>query len=47
MPWSTPCRLIEPRYPKTGNGRPPVGVERVLRIYFLQQWFGGTGPVPV
>ena len=39
MPWSALCGLIEPFYPKPGNGRPPVGVERMLRIYFLQQWF--------
>src|SRR6202035_2252688 len=26
-------------YPKAGNGRPPIGVERMLRMYFLQQWF--------
>jgi hypothetical protein len=34
MQWSAPCGLIEPVYPKPGNGRPPVGVERMLRIYF-------------
>src|ERR1700756_5463342 len=39
VPWSALCALIEPFYPKPGNGRPPVGVERMLRIYFLQQWF--------
>jgi hypothetical protein len=27
---------IEPHYPKSGNGRPPVGVERMLCIHFLQ-----------
>jgi hypothetical protein len=31
--------LIEPHYAKGGNGRPPTGLERMLRIYFLQQWF--------
>ncbi|MGB8768592.1 MAG: IS5 family transposase, partial [Candidatus Korobacteraceae bacterium] len=36
--------LIEPYYPKAGNGRPPVGVERMLRIYFLQQWFNLSDP---
>jgi IS5 family transposase len=36
--------LIEPRYPKAGNGRRPVGVERMLRIYFLQQWFNLSDP---
>ena len=35
-PWSALCALIEPFYPKPGNGHPPVGVERMLRIYFLQ-----------
>ena len=39
VPWSALCPLIEPVYPNSGNGRPPVGVERMLRIYFLQQWF--------
>jgi len=38
------CGLIEPFYPKAGNGRPPVGVERMLRIYFLQQWFNLSDP---
>ena len=36
--------LVEPHYPKAGNGRPPVGVERMLRIYFLQQWFNLSDP---
>ena len=42
MPWPTLCVLIEPFYPKPGNGRPPVGVERMLCIYFLQQWLSAT-----
>src|SRR5215467_9093329 len=44
VPWSALCGLIEPHYPKPGNGRPPVGVERMLRIYFLQQWFNLSDP---
>ena len=44
VPWSELCALIEPLYPKAGNGRPPVGVERMLRIYFLQQWFNLSDP---
>jgi transposase, IS5 family len=36
VPWPALCRLIEPHYPNPGNGRPPVGVERLLRIYLLQ-----------
>jgi IS5 family transposase len=31
--------VIEPHYPKPGNGRPPVGLERMLRMYFVQHWF--------
>jgi transposase, IS5 family len=44
VPWSELCRLIEPVYPKPGNGRPPVGLARMLRIYFLQQWFNLSDP---
>ena len=44
VPWSALCALIEPFYPKPGNGRPPVGVERMLRIYFLQHWFNPVRP---
>lgn len=44
VPWKSLCQLIEPVYPKPGNGRPPVGLERMLRIYFLQQWFNLSDP---
>ena len=44
VPWSVLCALIEPFYPKPGNGRPPIGIERMLRIYFLQQWFNLSDP---
>jgi transposase, IS5 family len=44
VPWRELCVLVEPHYPKPGNGRPPVGVERMLRIYFLQQWFNLSDP---
>ena len=44
VPWARLCGLIEPHYPKAGNGRHPVGVERMLRIYFLQQWFNLSDP---
>jgi len=44
VPWSELCARIEPYYPKAGNGRPPVGLERMLRIYFLQQWFNLSDP---
>src|SRR5512134_3668995 len=44
VPWTDLCALVEPAYPKRGNGRPPVGLERMLRIYFLQQWFNLSDP---
>ena len=44
VPWGKLCGLIEAYYPKAGNGRPAVGVERMLRIYFLQQWFNLSDP---
>ena len=39
VPWQALCEVIEPHYPKAGNGRPPVGLERMLRMYFVQHWF--------
>lgn len=39
MPWSALCALIEPHYPKAGNGRPPIGLERMLRMYWIANWF--------
>ena len=39
VPWAQFCALIEPHYPKAGNGRPPVGLERMLRMYFVANWF--------
>ena len=40
VPWSRLEALIEPHYPRSGKvGRPPIGVARMLRMYFLQQWY--------
>ena len=44
VPWKMLCGLIEPHYPKPGKGRHRVGLERMLRIYFLQQWFNLSDP---
>ena len=44
MPWARLLRLIEPHYPKAGNGRQPLGLEKMLRIYCLQQWFNLSDP---
>jgi IS5 family transposase len=39
VPWARLCAVIEPHYPQGQRGRPPIGIERMLRIYFLQQWY--------
>jgi len=44
VPWAELCELIAPAYPVAGNGRPPRGLEMMLRIYFLQQWFNLSDP---
>ena len=44
IPWERLIALIEPHYPKAGNGRQPLGVEKMLRIYFMQQWFNLSDP---
>jgi IS5 family transposase len=44
IPWQQLLTLIEPHYPKAGNGRPPLGLEKMLRIYFLQIWFNLSDP---
>jgi IS5 family transposase len=40
IPWKQLLAVIEPFYPKGKRGRPPIGLERMLRVYFLQQWYG-------
>lgn len=40
IPWSKLVAVIEPFYPAGERGRPPIGLERMLRMYFLQQWYG-------
>jgi transposase, IS5 family len=44
VPWDALIALIEPHYPRGDRGRPPIGIERMLRIYFLQQWFNLSDP---
>lgn len=45
IPWQELSQVIEPFYPKPqGAGRRPVGIERMLRIYFLQHWFHLSDP---
>jgi transposase, IS5 family len=40
VPWARLVDRLRPFYPKGERGRPPVGLERMLRLYFLQQWYG-------
>lgn len=44
IPWSRLLPLIEPHYPKAGNGTQPMPMERMLRIYFMQSWFNLSDP---
>jgi len=39
VPGARLCAVIEPHYPTGKRGRPPIGLERMLRLYFLQQWY--------
>jgi transposase, IS5 family len=40
VPWARLVERLAPLYPKGERGRPPIGLERMLRLYFLQQWYG-------
>ena len=40
IPWTKLLAVIESFYPKGERGRPPIGLERMLRVYCLQQWYG-------
>ena len=45
VPWADLVAVIEPVYPKAeGPGRPPVGIDRMLRLHCLQQWFTLSDP---
>ena len=39
VPWQELCLVVEPHYPKGEGGRPPIGLERMLRMLFVQHWF--------
>lgn len=44
IPWAELVGLVAPHYPKPKRGRPPMPLEAMLRIYFLQQWFDLSDP---
>ncbi|HTD05521.1 hypothetical protein [Undibacterium sp.] len=44
IPWVDLCRLLGLDYPQAGHGRPPVGLEKMLRLHLLQ--FGACAEIP-
>jgi IS5 family transposase len=44
IPWQRLIAIFEPYYPKAGNGRRPLGLEKMLRVHFLQQRFNLSDP---
>ena len=44
IPWEELLQDIKKYYPQAGNGRQPMPLERMLRIYFMQQWYGLSDP---
>lgn len=44
LPWEAMLDLIRPFYYKGGKGRPPIELDTMLRIYFLQHWYGYSDP---
>ncbi len=40
VPWARLAERLRPLYPKGERGRPPIALDRMLRIYFVQQWYG-------
>jgi IS5 family transposase len=44
MPWAELLALVAPYYSTGETGRKPVGLEIMLRVYFLQQWFALSDP---
>jgi transposase, IS5 family len=44
VPWAALIKLIEPHYPKGTTGRPVTGIDTMLRVHFMQQWFGLSDP---
>jgi transposase, IS5 family len=44
VPWKVLVEIIEPHWPKSKTGRPPFAIETMLRIHYMQQWFGLSDP---
>jgi len=44
VPWKVLVQIVEPHWPKSKTGRPPFSIESMLRIHYMQQWFGLSDP---
>src|ERR1700755_2294391 len=44
VPWKALVQIVEPFWPKSKTGRPPFAIETMLRIHYMQQWFGLSDP---
>ena len=44
VPWAALVQVVQPHYPRAKTGRPPFGIETMLRIHYLQQWFALSDP---
>ncbi|MGC4077987.1 MAG: IS5 family transposase [Rubrivivax sp.] len=44
VPWAALVEIVQPHYPRAKTGRPPFALETMLRIHYLQQWFGLSDP---
>jgi len=44
VPWGALVQIVEPHAPRAKTGRPPFAIETMLRIHYLQQWFGLSDP---
>jgi len=44
VPWDALMDIVKAKYPSGRRGRPPIGLDRMLRIHLLQQWFHFSDP---
>lgn len=44
VPWAALVQIVEPHCPRPKSGRSPFAVDTMLRIFYLQQWFGMSDP---
>jgi IS5 family transposase len=44
VPWEALVQLVRPHAPKAKTGRPAFDIETMLRIHYMQQWFGLSDP---